>query len=300
LAKRSGIMLCAPLEERRLPGTGWVNSWSDWPVLVQPKLDGERCRAKNTFSINGEGGWVLLSSEMNIFSSVPHINRAIDKQVHTTNELDGELYVHGMPFADIHSIVSRTKNLHPRFNDMEYHIFDIVNGDPQHKRIQQLATLQLKPPLIHVPTYIANSFDEIMEYYDTILALGYEGIIVRNIDNTYIRRRSLQVMKFKPKKSDYYTIVGWKEERSKEKVPKDNLGSLKLMGSDGTIFDAGPGLGVTDDKRREWWRMRDELHGKLCLIQYQSIRPSGKPNFGLFMDVLEPEPEEANFLLNKH
>ena len=38
MGKRTGIMLCYPFEEKRL------NKWNP-PYIIQPKLDGERCRA---------------------------------------------------------------------------------------------------------------------------------------------------------------------------------------------------------------------------------------------------------------
>ena len=112
--KRSGIMLAKPLEERRLtnPKFGW-----SFPVLCQPKLDGERCSAENHNGIS-----LLVTSEQNIFQSVPHINDALEG-LHT-EELDGELYCHGMPFSEIHSRVSRTVNLHPDYQKIQYHIFD--------------------------------------------------------------------------------------------------------------------------------------------------------------------------------
>ena len=50
-ARRKGIMLCAPLEEKRLL------RWTP-PYLVQPKLNGERCRAIHT-----PEGYILVSSE---------------------------------------------------------------------------------------------------------------------------------------------------------------------------------------------------------------------------------------------
>jgi hypothetical protein len=56
---RTGIMLCYPFEEKRL------NKWGN-KFLLQPKLDGDRCRA-----IFDEYGKVkLLSSEENEFNSV--------------------------------------------------------------------------------------------------------------------------------------------------------------------------------------------------------------------------------------
>ena len=103
MAKRQGIQLCYPFEEKRL------EKWEP-PYLVQPKLDGERCRAECWVETRDDSklDWFLKSSEQNIFNSVPHINKAIkDQRILRNMELDGELYLHGMNFSDIHSIQLR-------------------------------------------------------------------------------------------------------------------------------------------------------------------------------------------------
>ena len=119
--KRKGAQLCYPLEERRLTEAkfGWKHYF---PHITQPKLDGERCRA----ICRGHEKPILLSSTESIITSVPHINKALQKKCFH-GELDGELYIKGMDFDDISSIVSRTVNLHPDYEQMEYHIFDIVD-----------------------------------------------------------------------------------------------------------------------------------------------------------------------------
>ena len=91
--KRKGIMLCYPFEERRInePKFGW-----SFPVIVQPKLDGERCRA----IITGDSV-VLLSSEENEITGTPHIIEGIKSQLIKNCELDGELYCHRMDFSNI-------------------------------------------------------------------------------------------------------------------------------------------------------------------------------------------------------
>ena len=80
---RSGIMLCYPFEEKRLA------KWSP-PYVVQPKLDGERCRYKQY-----EGGSFLLSSQENVIFGAPHIKHYLDSVCPTGLHLDGELYCHG-------------------------------------------------------------------------------------------------------------------------------------------------------------------------------------------------------------
>jgi len=281
--RRSGIMLCYPFEEKRLA------RWNP-PYLVQPKFDGERCRA-----VRVGGAYLLLSSEENVIVSVPHINEAADKLL-TSHELDGELYVHGWSFEEIHSVVSRTKNLHPDYQAINFHVFDVVVGGPQYVRSKVVPELNLKPPLFSVPTVPCWTLDDIMKTYDQLIEQGYEGIVVRHIDNEYIRRRSPLVMKFKPKKDNFYEIIDYKEEIDKEGHPKGRLGALVCRGSDETIFSVGSGL--TDEDRETIWSTREELAGKLCHVQYQHLTPGkGVPRFPVFISVVNKPTENREMPL---
>jgi len=272
-------MLAYPFEEKRLA------KWNP-PYLVQPKLDGERCRA-----VQIQGTYLLLSSEENVIVSVPYINESLDKLL-TSHELDGELYVHGWSFEEIHSVVSRTKNLHPDHAQIEYRIFDVVIGGPQYTRSGIVPELNLKPPLFRVPTAPCWTLEEIMRVYDGFLSEGYEGIVVRHIDNEYVRRRTPLMMKFKPKKDDFYEIIDYKEEIDKNGKPKGRLGALVCRGSDETIFSVGSGL--TDDDRRTLWDTREALAGKLCHVQYQHLTAGkGVPRFPVFVSVVNRPPTEV-------
>ncbi|MCK4307869.1 hypothetical protein KAW50_06570, partial [candidate division WOR-3 bacterium] len=198
---RKGIQLAYPFEEKRLL------KWKP-PYIVQPKYDGERCRAIPI----GEGKYMLLSSQENPFFSVPHIveelsNLGIDK------ELDGELYCHGMNFEDVHSIVSRTANLHYNHKAIKFHVFDYVSEEPQGMRLHTLVPLLTwtgrTTHLVSTPYYICYSLEDIMRTYDLLLNKGYEGIVVRHLEAPYMRKRSIYMMKFKPKKEDIYEILGY-------------------------------------------------------------------------------------------
>lgn len=272
MGKRTGIQLCYPFEQKRL------DKWEP-PYIVQPKLDGERCRAL----ISGDNV-TLVSSELNEIISVPHIKDAI-RRLHLQDgmELDGELYVHGWSFEEIHSVVSRSANLHPRYQDMQFHIFDYIDAqqdDIQGKRIYSLAYMNLQDPLIRVPYHMAKTLPEIMEHYNTYLSESYEGIIIRNIFYPYERKRSTGIMKFKPKKLDHYQIIECVEAVDKSGNPKNMLGAFTCTSSEGTIFNVGAGT-LSHDERKEIWANRSNFSGMVCEVQYQNISPNGVPRFGL-------------------
>jgi DNA ligase-1 len=276
-------MLAYPFEEKRL------TKWSP-PYIVQPKLDGERCRCV----FDEDLGWQLISSQLETFNSVPHIIQAIiNSKIPLNVELDGELYIHGVPFEEIHSRVSRTVNPHWDYQSITYHVFDLVNQNlPQWERLRLLRRLEesFRPGLRIVEMRLAEDLEGVTRAYDEFVRLGYEGIIIRHVDAAYIRSRSIFVMKFKPKKEDTYKIVGFKQMIDKEGRPKSMLGSLICSGDDGTEFSVGSGL--TDELRLKWWPEENAqtLVGKSIKVKYQHLTPGrGAPRFPVFIEVVESE-----------
>lgn len=277
------IMKCYPMEEKRLL------KWQP-PFIVQPKYDGFRCRAVPMETGPTGTEYLLLSSEENIFFSVPHINEILSG-LNLRAELDGELYCHGMDFNELSSIVSRTVNLHPNHQKVQFHIFDIINEQPQMKRTLLIENLRgLEPWIVVSPFWICESLDDVMRTYDKLIKLGYEGIIVRNVNAPYERKRSTMIMKFKPKKEDTYKIIGYEEEFSINKVPKGTLGALKCLSGDGNTFNIGTGF--TQEDRRQLWAERENLIGKICKVKYQHLT-SGKqvPRFPVFVKILNEKDD---------
>ena len=284
MAARSGIMLCYPFEEKRLL------KWKP-PYIVQPKLDGVRCRAVR----NNYNRYNLLSSEEKEITSMPHINRALDYLPQKPPELDGELYCHGLDFEEIFSRTSRTANIHSSFEEIGYYMFDQVDMEPQYSRLIQLISLKdcISPPLRLVPHVICTDLNSVLRAFDDFVESGYEGIVVRHIENLYIRRRSIYMMKFKPNKDDYYIIVGFKEEVSIHGEPKGRLGALECTSSIGEeIFSVGSGF--TADQRSALWTDRFGLIGKLAHVKYQHLTSGkGVPRFPVFIEIIDAEPAEV-------
>jgi DNA ligase-1 len=272
-------MKAYPFEESRLA------KWQP-PYIVQPKYDGDRCKA---YPIKN-GNYLCLTSEENPFFSIPHIHRSLAQSGLRFN-LDGELYSHHLNLEGghelIHSIASRKTNLHPRHKELEYHIFDIESEEPQPlrlKAVQKIGELNL-PHIKVAPYWVCESLDEIKRVYDKLLKEGYEGIIIRHLLNSYERKRSTFIMKFKPKRSDTYSIVGWNEEISKDGIPKGRIGSLVLSSQSGDTFAVSAGL--NDQSRAQLWDIRGLLNGLSATVYYQHLTNKKVPK-GCF-DIKIPE-----------
>ena len=274
--KRKNIQLAYPFEEKRL------NKWlSEKPhaVIVQPKLDGERCRARV------DSGYLeLLSSEGNEFFSVPHINRILEPifEEYPFLELDGELYAHGWDFPQIHSVVGRTVNIHPDHEKIDYWVFDVVNRESQFYRLERLSRMveEINHPSIKlVPHQLASSYDEIIEIFNKSIESGFEGIIVRHPLSIYKRSRSTFMMKFKPKQVDEYEITRVIEAVSKDGEPKEMVGAFEVTDGD-QPFKCGAGC-LIHSQRVELWNKRNDLVGRTLVVQYQHRLPSGIPRHGL-------------------
>lgn len=283
---RQGIMLCYPYDPRRLEKWGRE-------AFIQLKLNGERCRA---ICLHNEVQ--MYSSEANQIPFLPHISQALLKLGLNGVELDGELYVHGFSLQDIHSIVSRKVNSHALSAAIEYHIFDIVEIIPQRDRFVQLRVIDsmihrlgLSEILKVVQPELVKTDQEIEQFLDRAIDEGYEGFVIRNPNALYQRKRSTDVMKFKPHQEDVYEIVDSIEEVSIHGTPKGALGAIVCKGDDNTLFNVGTGF--TRDDRQQLWKEREALVGKYLKVKFQTLSPGRRvPCHSVALQILDLKAEQ--------
>lgn len=287
--KRTGIMLCQPLDERNLE-----RNFKMCPMLLaQPKLDGMRCWVE----------WVehtprLWSSEGNLITGVPHIEVLLKDWAAQVGELpfDGELYNHTMKFEDIISVTKRCgDNLRDDFTNVQYHIFDIKGGQPNLERIKVVRkAFEAMPEGVRkvdvfqcVPTKVVRR-EDVDAQLDHYVSEGYEGIILRNPLAPYVEKRPWTILKWKPSKHDTYQVLEVVEAVSEEGLPLQRVGSLVCADRFGNTFSVGPGLGISHERASELWEMRDVLIGKYAQVYYQNLTDRGVPRFGKFSLIVEP------------
>lgn len=296
--KRTGIMLCQPLDERNLE-----RNFTSFPMmLAQPKLDGMRCWVQ----------WVdhepiLWSSEGNPITGVPHIQLLLKDWAKKCGELsfDGELYTHEKRFEDIISIAKRgSDNLRDDFSDLQYHIFDHKSDAQNYARYIDLQEVFRAMPegvrnsdifnLVSATPVTRDGVDAQLERY---LSEGYEGIILRNPLTPYVEKRPWTMLKWKPSKHDTYQVLRVVEAVSEKGHPLQRVGALVCSDRFGNTFSVGPGLGITHEKASKLWEMRDALVGKYAQVSYQNLTERGVPRFGKFSLVIEPSQtdDEVHF-----
>lgn len=275
--RRKGIMLCYPLEWKRL------QSWTVPDVYYQPKLDGLRCIAQWNRSTES---YQLLTSEGNELD-LPHISEELTSRVLQNNmtrmDLDGEIYKHGWPFEQIISAAKRLR--HPEAYLLDYHIFDCkipeIPFETRHRALLNEVELE-EGPIKLVATHLADK-SLCYKMLSEVSSQGYEGIIVRHPRNIYVEKRSNSILKFKPKRSDEYLIIGTKEETSIDGEPKGTLGALEVTDPEGNVFSVGSGF--TKEQRKNLWAIREHLTGNVAVVAYQAKTNKGVPRFPVIIEV---------------
>ncbi|MFA5543032.1 MAG: hypothetical protein WCY49_07090 [Anaerovoracaceae bacterium] len=268
--KREGIMLAYPMDTGKLRRLGKT-------AIVQPKLNGERCRIE----------WfrddpVLLSSYNNPFEFCSHIKKALVDLYHQMGirySFDGELYHHGWPFSRIHSAASCTVNYNPDNEGLQLHIFDLQIQKPQEGRSKDLMALaedigsEYSGALEFVPThYLPTSDWELAANH--WVDRGYEGIILRKLDGSYVPKRTVEMLKFKPTEPDEYTIMQVLEAISKDFEPKGMVGAFLVMDTDGNTFKVGAGK-LKHPERIDLWKNREHLIGRKLVVKHEKLKTSG-------------------------
>jgi len=273
MSRRKHILLASPYSRSKLEKALALRGY----VFGQPKLNGERAIWT---------GQVLLSSEGNEFISVPHITAYLQNKF-PGKPLDGELYKHGWPRQQIHSVVSRTRNLHPEHREIRFHVFDIVSPDTQDVRLAKLfdKATDIREPLILTKTYKFRCHDDAEELVTRFYSDGYEGLIVRKPNGIYKPLSRAHMMKWKPKRGDTYEVVDYIEGIGKY---AGTLGALIVRGSEGRTFHVGS-FAVDDRERDRLWRsaLAGGLIGKRVRIRYFELTEDGIPPSSVFEAIVD-------------
>ncbi len=254
LRKRSQPEWIAPmlatLTSERFSRLGW---------LFEPKWDGERCLAfrrgyeLNLFSRNR----ILLNARY------PEITAAFEQQKIECFVADGEIVAFKNGITSFAKLQDRMQVEHPsaallRRIPVWLYLFDLLYLDRYDTR---------QVPLRYRKELLRNAFDftgslqftehrevEGEAYYRLACRKGWEGVIAKNADSTYVSKRTRDWLKFKCSKEQEFVIGGYTEPRGS----RIGFGALLLGYYRGRklVYAGKVGTGFDRDRLR---RLRAQL-----------------------------------------
>jgi len=264
-------MLAAKWEDRKAK--------IEYPVMVQPKLDGVRA------IINRDGVWSRAGKQI---LAVPHIERQLSPLFteYPDMVLDGELYNHNLrdDFNKIISLVRKTKptdaDLSESAEIVEFHTYDFAHYPDlayfdRAKALHQFVDINQDnlPSIVWVQTDSAHSEGEVDDLFGSYIEAGYEGGIIR-LNAEYQQKRSNNLLKRKDFEDAEFKIVSVEEGQGNWSGYAKTL-FIKLP--DGTVQQSG--MAGNQAYLRQILAERDDYVGGEATVQYFTKTPDGKLRF---------------------
>lgn len=278
-----------------------VKVWRDhksklaYPLYVQPKLDGIRMLAKYS-----QGAVEIYTRRLHNITGFQKVKEDLLSMFkasgYTSYIIDGELYLHGMNLQTISGLVRNVSIDEEKKEVLKYYVFDCFDVNRSklsfHDRITTLTKFvdSSKSDMIVLNDTISVATDkEADDYYNRIIADGYEGIIYKSNDRPYEfdfnkEKRSSWYLKRKKQEDAEFAIVGYAQGKGKD------LGCIvfQLQGPNGKTFNSVPN--GTYDYRKELFKQATKsfdamFSGKLAKVLYDDLSKDGVPLRGRIVQI---------------
>ena len=242
-----------------------------FPVLVQPKIDGLRLLwdGHEFSSRTGKDSLTIPSAVLE------ELNRGWRDR-----PLDGELYCPELIFEEISGALRR-HSISPELARIKYWVFDFPGHWSTRFRVKMLDGIFDREverptgyPLVLVPTWTADSFQEIDRLQTECLKEGFEGVMIRDPEASYMYKRTTALLKYKKVEQLLTHIIGFKAGKGKH---LGRLGALIVECPNGK--ECSVGTGFDDQERDAIWTDRNKWLGRQIVIEYQEETKYGVPRF---------------------
>ena len=244
--------------------------------FIEYKYDGVR-----VIAIVQNGDATLYSRNGKLLENFPHINEALSRSEFEGLVFDGE--VMSEDFQTLMKQVHRKEGA--QTEDSYLAVFDMLTIDEFNAGYTPMTAFERRERLISYQplfSYRLQLVDAVMLDLDTddgqasfkamnkqALAEGYEGLMIKPINQGYKCKRSHAWLKIKPFIEVTLKVVALEEGTGKN---AGGLGALAVEGEDdGKFFKLNVGSGLTDDNREQIWGNQDAVIGQLVEIRADAV-----------------------------
>jgi DNA ligase-1 len=261
--------------------------------LLEPKLDGVRVLTFVNMDNRTVTQYTRNGKELVNF---PHITKAIEDNIDLIGRsviLDGEMI--STSFQALMKQVHRKSDV--KSDDAVLMLFDIIplsefqSGKSilgQKRRTNLLKGMQaifdkigsigVIPQIeVDLTSYVGEL--QFKEFNKEAIDLGYEGIMIKDLDAKYECKRSVSWLKMKPFIEVSLEIKNVEEGTGKN---EGRLGAFVLEGvDDGKTISVNCGSGFSDDDRTEFWGDRDSLPGQIVEVRADAVTQNQDGTYSL-------------------
>jgi DNA ligase-1 len=268
-----------------------------YPILASPKLDGVRCLII---------GGVAMSRSLK-----PIPNEWVQDCFARPefNGLDGELIVGDPNAVNVFQRTTSGVMTADGRPEVRYLVFDdMSHSGPFQMRLKSAAKVirrHGRGPVELVEHEVMATEARLLAYEETVLAEGFEGVMIRDPNGMYKQGRStvnegglLKLKRFVDSEAEVigYTHLSHNANEAKlnelgqleRSSHKDGKVALNLLGAlsvrdlkSGVEFEIGTGFDA--DERRLLWLHRNTLKGRLVKYKSQPVGVKDKPRFPVFL-----------------
>jgi DNA ligase-1 len=247
--------------------------------FIEYKYDGVR-----VIAIVRNGDATLYSRNGKLLENFPHINEALSRPEFEGLVFDGE--VMSEDFQTLMKQVHRKEGA--QTEDSYLAVFDMLTLAEFNAGGTDMTAFDRRERLISLQplfNYRLQLVDAVLLDLDTdkgqesfkamnkqALAEGYEGLMIKPIDQGYKCKRSHAWLKIKPFIEVTLKVVALEEGTGKN---EGLLGALVVEGDDdGKFFHLNVGSGLTDENREQIWADQDNVIGQLVEIRADAATQS--------------------------
>lgn len=190
-----------------------------YPLIALPKLDGLRC--------------IIYEGVAYSRNAKPIRNEFVQAWAHDKHNLDGEIIV-GSPTEGLVLERSKAVTAFKGEPDFRYHLFDCYDHDGGYleRATQVQAEMEEEDRIECVPMTTVYTADQVRNVEAMYLAMGYEGLILRNPKGVYKNGRSTlnegYLMKLKRFVDGEAIVLRLEEaQQNNNELTRDELGRAK-------------------------------------------------------------------------
>lgn len=269
----------------------------DFPVRVEPKLDGLRCVA-----VKHGGEVTMFTRSGSPIETLPTIKGILEAADWDDFVLDGE--VMGSSWNESASVVMSHKSAKDD-SGMNFHVFDAMHFDDWRAqesdtalsdRIELVSELIRKiennSRIVQVQGITVNSHDHLMKFYSKSMEAGYEGVMLKSLAAPYVFKRTSNVLKLKPVATYEGVIVG-NYEGTRGSKREGMWGGFLVVMPNGVVTKVGGGF---NDKLKaeisidpgSWIGKIVEVEGQPDPSTIDGLTIDGRVRFPVFTRIRDP------------